>query len=128
MKAQRATDSHVRKYLAGMHTRPEHHKKRFALAVSGSATLLIFTLWTLARFGAGGTPDTVAQTPVSDTSSSALSPVASLKASAVDAWSTITGQIDKAKQGLQSVDLQNSYTEVRNDALNNQQNSTTYGQ
>ena len=41
----------MRKYLATLHKRPDHHKKRFALLVSGTITLFIFGVWSLATFG-----------------------------------------------------------------------------
>lgn len=41
----------MRHYLATLHKRPDHHKKRFALVVSGSFTLLIFAIWILVNFG-----------------------------------------------------------------------------
>jgi len=41
----------MKKYLSELHTKPHHHKKRFALAVSGSVTLLIFAVWAVVRFG-----------------------------------------------------------------------------
>jgi hypothetical protein len=144
--ANRKSDSKMRKYFATLHTRPDHHKKRFALLVSGTTTLAIFAVWTLVRFGTGTPVDPVVATApvVEDTSASAGSPLQTLRASASDAWSVLSGGIDKAKEGLQAVDLQNSYTEVRNgaigqsptgEALNNKQGNTqttpipnTYGQ
>ncbi|MEK7175863.1 MAG: hypothetical protein AAB695_00620 [Patescibacteria group bacterium] len=43
----------MRKYLATLHKRPPHHKKRFALLTSGAFTLLIFAIWVLVNFGQG---------------------------------------------------------------------------
>jgi len=107
----------MRKYLATLHTKSDHHKKRFALIVSGCFTLLIFAIWLEVRFGPSDT-QTVAATMQADTVNGAPSPLESLKASASEAWSLLSGQVDKAEEGLKSVDLQNNYTEVRNDALN----------
>ena len=45
----------MRQYLSTLHTRSESHKKRFAFLVSGGFTLIIFSLWSLATFGTGGT-------------------------------------------------------------------------
>ncbi len=41
----------MKDYLKEIHTKPHHHKKRFAFLVSGSTTLLIFAVWSLVRFG-----------------------------------------------------------------------------
>lgn len=45
----------MRHYLSTLHTRSESHKKRFAFLVSGGFTLMMFSLWSLATFGTGGT-------------------------------------------------------------------------
>jgi hypothetical protein len=37
----------MRKYLASLHSRPDHHKKNFALLVSGGFTAFIFLIWVL---------------------------------------------------------------------------------
>lgn len=110
----------IKNYLATLHTKPDHHKKRFSLFVSGCITLLIFTIWATVNFGTGSV---VAQAPIEDRVDRAESPFENFRASAADSWRLVTGQIDKAKQGLESVNLDNSYTEMRNGALNNQ-----YGQ
>jgi hypothetical protein len=109
----------MRKYLATLHQKPEHHKKRFALLVSGTTTLFIFTIWCVAKFGTFGTTSVIATTPSQkDTSIEAMSPIQSIRASASEALSALGTELEKAKAGLESVDMQNSYTEVRNNALN----------
>lgn len=45
----------MRHYLATLHTKPDHHKKRFAFLVSAGVTLTMFTVWSLVTFGTGGT-------------------------------------------------------------------------
>lgn len=107
----------MKKYLSTLHTKPEHHKQRFALLVSGCLTLIIFAVWVEARFA---NTSSVAAVPAETVVvNNAASPLQDLKASASEAWSLLTGQVDKAKEGLKSVDLQNNYTQVRDDALNN---------
>ncbi len=96
----------MRRYLATLHKQPEHHQKRFALLVSGVATLFIFTIWCFAKFGAPNT-EVVATTPA-DTSTNAESPLESLKANAQSALSSMSSEFSKAKQGLESVDVKNS--------------------
>jgi hypothetical protein len=98
----------MRKYLKELHKKPEHHKKRFALLVSGTTTLLIFTIWCVAKFGTFS-GNVAADTEVKDTASSAVSPLESIRASASDAFSTLGTEFDKAKQGLESVDVNNNY-------------------
>lgn len=110
----------IKDYLRTLHTKPDHHKKRFSLFVASSITLLIFTVWATVNFGTGSI---IAQAPIEESVDKADSPLTNFRASAADSWSLVTGQIDKAKQGLESVNLDNSYTEMRNGALNNQ-----YGQ
>jgi hypothetical protein len=110
----------IKNYLATLHTKPDHHKKRFSLLVAGSFTLLIFTVWATVNFGTGSV---IAEAPIEERVAQAESPFENFRASAADSWRLVTGQLDKAKEGLESVNLDNSYTEVRNGALNNQ-----YGQ
>jgi hypothetical protein len=39
------------RFLAKLHKKPDHHKKRFAFLASGTVTLFIFGVWSLATFG-----------------------------------------------------------------------------
>ena len=41
----------MRKYLAELHKKPDHHKKQFALLASGTITLFTFGVWSPATFG-----------------------------------------------------------------------------
>ncbi|MEK7227438.1 MAG: hypothetical protein AAB641_00925 [Patescibacteria group bacterium] len=64
----------MRKYLATLHKRPPHHKKRFALLTSGAFTLLIFAVWALVNFGEGD------ETPAAaEKSLEVINPLESLK-------------------------------------------------
>ena len=40
----------MKKYLKELHTKPHHHKKRFALLASSIVTLSIFAVWSAVRF------------------------------------------------------------------------------
>lgn len=40
----------MRNYIENLKERPDHHKRRFALLVSGTFTLAIFAIWTLTTF------------------------------------------------------------------------------
>jgi hypothetical protein len=108
----------MRRYLATLHKRPEHHQKRFAFLVSGVTTLMIFTIWCFAKFGAPGT-ETVATAGPEDIGAKAESPLESLRASAETALSSMSEEYKKAKAGLESVDVEGSYANVRNTALEN---------
>lgn len=44
----------MRTYLTTLHEKPDSHKKRFAFLVSAGCTLLIFSLWSLVKFGSPG--------------------------------------------------------------------------
>lgn len=111
----------MRTYLATIHRRTDHHKKRFALATSASFTLLIFSIWAVVNFSPND------RTPVVARDESEITPVESLGASASASWQGLKNQFNKAKSGLESIDVNNTYTSVRNDALNT--NTTTeYGQ
>ncbi len=40
----------MRKYLSELHTKPRHHKRRFALLTSAVITLAIFAVWSGVKF------------------------------------------------------------------------------
>jgi hypothetical protein len=108
----------IKDYLLTLHTRPEHHKKRFALLVSGTTTLIIFAGWCVVKT-ANLTPsnsDSTVTVASADPSLNAEGPLESLKASVSDAWRALAGQVNVAKQGLESVNVPT------------QSSLTTYGQ
>lgn len=111
----------MKKYLAELHTKPPHHKKRFAFAVSGLVTLIIFSFWTLATFGTGGT---LAQNnEVEKASPNEVSPFQSIKMGAAASIEGIKSTFSGLKNGLsEAVDLEADYTEMKDGVLN------TYGQ
>lgn len=41
----------MRRYISTLHTKSPAHKKRFALLVASSVTLVIFSFWSTIRFG-----------------------------------------------------------------------------
>jgi len=75
----------MRKYLAELHTKPAHHKKRFAFLVSGGVTLVMFSIWMLATFGNGGT---LAQ---EEKSQNEVSPLESIMAGVGESFEGIRG-------------------------------------
>lgn len=78
----------MRQYLATLHTKPPHHKKRFALLVSGTFTLIIFSLWTMTTFA-----------PEGDTSvavnSNEVGPLESLQAGVRDGYESARSNFDE---------------------------------
>jgi hypothetical protein len=117
----------MKEYLRTIHKRSDTHKKRFALIVSGLVTMLIFLVWAIVSFG-NATP-VAANNSTSDDSLAAVveaTPAADVNAvtpfqdllsgigSAVDAIKQSVGQV---KQAASSVNLNQDYQNVRNDAL-----------
>jgi len=84
----------MRQYLATLHQRPDHHKKRFALLVSGSFTLLIFGIWFLVRTGG---ESVVAK------DSKEVTPFGSFQASVGAALKVLKGNVGDVEQGLETV-------------------------
>ena len=98
-----------------MHERPERHKKRFALVVSGVFTLLIFTFWSMATFGVG---DTISLQEVeAERAHQETSPFESLYSSAVSGFEDILSNVSLIKGAVEKVDLNEGYTEMRDNVL-----------
>lgn len=116
----------MRKYLSTLHTRTDSHKKRFAFAVSGTLTLIMFTLWTLATFGTGGVLAQKEAEMVKKEVAREVSPFSSLKNGVAAGWAgfretfnglrgSVEGVLDSSKGS------QEEYEKLRNEVLN------TYG-
>jgi hypothetical protein len=107
----------MRKYLAELHMKPPHHKKRFAFAVSGIITLFIFSIWTLATFGTGGT---LAQSDeVNRPKQHEVGPLENIKLGMAASLEGIKNSFSGIKNIL---DIEPDNTELRGSVLN------TYGQ
>ena len=91
----------MRKYLATLGQRSEGHKKRFALAVSGCFTLLIFGIWTVANFG----PEEKGPTLSSDSQGRTLevSPFESFQGSVASSFDALKGSFSELKSGFNSI-------------------------
>lgn len=111
----------MKKYLATLHTKPERHKKRFALLVSGGTTLAIFALWTMVTFGTGGT---LAQNDEPKAEAvKEVSPLESLQMGVAASFAGLRQMLGTMKAGLgEMVDLEADYTEMKSGVL------TNYGQ
>ena len=83
----------MRQYLATLHQRSDRHKKNFALAVAGGATLLMFSIWFAVNFSQ---PTTVAQnnlpsvhTLVAQGQVQDISPFAAVTANVAASWEAL---------------------------------------
>lgn len=95
----------MRAYLATLHRRPPHHRKQFAFLVSASFTLLLFTLWSIVKFG--GPNVEVADSQRSNVlPATEVTPVEMLRANASESWSALLEQLEKAKIGLDSLNIE----------------------
>ena len=83
------------RYLAKLHKKPDHHKKRFALLASSTITLFIFGVWSLTTFGVNSISREVV------VEKSEVSPLQSLRTSLASSFEA----------------LKNSFEEMRNNAL-----------
>lgn len=101
------------KYLAKLHKKPNHHKKRFALLASGTITLFIFGVWSLATFGIG--KEIVA-------TEGEVSPFQSLRLNLALSLEALGNNFGELKANLRAVDFESEYREMRNGALD------SYGQ
>ena len=102
----------MKKYLSTLHTRSENHKKRFAFLVSGGFTLMIFSLWSLATFGTGGTleqgREVVAQKQETKEEVKEVSPLSSLKGGIATGFAGLSEALEGIFGGLKgAVDLNN---------------------
>ena len=125
----------MRKYLSTIHERPESHKKRFAFAVSGGVTLMIFAIWTMVNFGNGGVLAQETE-PTSNTELIAgraqdgaaqvaeVSPLQSIGASVSSTWGALGeawGELKGSLSGLSDVDLGAEYEALKESTID------TYG-
>ena len=109
----------MRRYLATLHEKPDHHKKRFALLVSGGFTLILFIGWTVVRFGAPGLQISKAPDVKIQNKTEEVTPIGTLKATVKDGWDSITSQFGEIKETTKSLDMTGKYQEIRNSALDN---------
>ena len=106
----------MRQYLATLHKRPVHHKKRFALVTAGSFTLLIFAIWALATFGREAPTTASANQAIEE-----ANPFGSLWRGIGAGWESLINSTDELKAGLEAVNPETGFEEMRAKTLN------TYG-
>ena len=114
----------MRRYLSQLHKKPDHHKRQFALLASGTITLAIFGIWSLATFGTskGSFIGEIQTSSVAETSGSEVSPFQSLRSSLADTFNAVKGSLGELKKNIESTDLEGKYKEMKAGALD------TYGQ
>jgi len=107
----------MRQYLATLHKRPHHHKRRFALLASGGFTLLVFGIWALVNFGS--TSLTTSGTEASANKAvEEASPLGSLYRGLGASFEALRGSVSELKSGLEVVDFESGYEEMKNNSLN----------
>jgi len=117
----------MKKYLSTIHQRSTAHKKRFALAVSGSITLIIFGLWSLIVFGDNSpkvvqtSDNSVVISNQTDNSNAVptISPFDGIKDGVANVFSAIKNQVEQLTHTAGSINIQNKYNEARDQALSN---------
>ena len=110
----------MHRYLAELHKKPDHHKKQFALLASGTITLIIFGVWSLATFGASGSPIAKVDDRASDTTEieSEVGPFQSLSANVATSLEALKNIFGALMGGVKAVDLDSEYQKMRDGALN----------
>ena len=94
----------MKKYLAELHTKPDHHKKRFALLASGAFTLVILGVWSLVTFGGDDVTLADGEMPAKVE----VSPFQSLIGGVIASFKSLNGDYDELKQGLEVVNFEAS--------------------
>ncbi len=105
----------MRQYLATIHEKPPTHKKRFALVTAGSFTFLIFAIWALATFGPTVEPTTAS----ANRAVQEVTPLNSLMRGIGAGFRALIGTTGEIKEGLETVNFENGYQEMRENTLNN---------
>lgn len=87
----------MKKYLSEIHTKSPQHKKRFAFLVSGTFTLVIFTIWSMVNFG--GEPQIAKDTtgPVNLAATIQSTPLENIFDGIKDSWGSIINLLTDGK-------------------------------
>ena len=109
----------MRKYLAELHKKPDHHKRHFALLASSTITLFIFGFWSLVTFGTND--EIIAENENTPTLSvqrdDEVSPFESLRMSLAASLEALRGNFVELKSGMEAIDFESEYKEMRDGAL-----------
>lgn len=98
----------MRRYLARLQKKPDHHKRQFALLASATITLFIFGIWSLATFGVN--TEVIAE-------ENEVSPFQSLGSSLAASLEAFKSNFGKLKSGFGTVDFEAEYQEMKEGAL-----------
>lgn len=110
----------MKKYLATLHQRSPHHKRHFALLTASVITLFIFGVWSLVTFGtiSGGIiAESESVFQASGSTNVEISPFQSLRMNLASLFGALKNNFEELKTGLEAVDLEVEYKEMRNGAL-----------
>ncbi|MDB5254250.1 MAG: hypothetical protein JWL80_316 [Parcubacteria group bacterium] len=118
-------------YLSTIHKRSDAHKKRFAFGVSALFTLALFSVWSVFAFHSTPSAAVAKNTlePVQIAGAAAAldtapeSPFEAIKGGFQNLSAAISQGFNQTKTTIQSVDVNQEYKSVRDEALPN----TTYG-
>ena len=105
------------RYLAKLHSKPEYQKKRFALLASGTVTLFIFGVWSITTFGISNIGGGNTYTASGVEESSEVSPFESLRMNLAASFEALRNSFGELKSGIESVDLEVEYKDMRDGAL-----------
>jgi hypothetical protein len=111
----------MKKYLAELHKKPDHHKRQFALLASGTVTLFIFGIWSLATFGMNGgiiAKDSGSATTISKTAENEVGPFQSFRSNLASSLEALKGGFAELKHSFETIDFEAEYKEMRKGALN----------
>lgn len=103
----------MRKYLANLKNKPDHHKKQFAFLASGTITLFIFGIWSLTTFGIA--KDIVVE------ENQEVGPFETVRSNLAASFQAIGENIGLLEESVKTLDLEASYINLREGALD------TYG-
>ncbi|MBI2673731.1 MAG: hypothetical protein HYX23_00400 [Candidatus Zambryskibacteria bacterium] len=107
------------KYLAKLHKKPDRHKKQFALLASGTITLFIFGIWSLATFGTsnGIMAKDAGAHDASKITENEISPLQSFRSNLASSLEAIKSNFEELQSAFQEVDFQKEYQEMKEGAL-----------
>lgn len=105
----------MRKYLSELYKKPDHHKNRFALLVSGAVTLFIFGIWSLTLFGNSAQ---VADANLTHDPNEEVSPFESIRINLGTSLQAFKNNFSDIQNNLNTIDFESEYEEMRDGALN----------
>lgn len=107
------------KFLARLHKKPDHHKRRFAFMTSATITLLIFGVWSLATYGVGGVNiGGKGEDPIlAETTKSEVGPMDSLRESLATGFEALRSSFNELKSSLGPTNFSTRYEEMRDQSL-----------